>query len=105
MSQAILVDSLMDTKPLSPIQIERQLSELDRQKQTLLTGYLPEPEVSRRLGVSRQAMFKRPETIKRDMGGIKTPDGWWYREAALTNYNPRPGRRPKDPGKSSPFLK
>ncbi|MCK7518043.1 MAG: hypothetical protein MZV64_10165 [Ignavibacteriales bacterium] len=43
MSQAISVDSLMDTKPLSPIQIERQLSELDRQKQTLLTGYLPEP--------------------------------------------------------------
>jgi hypothetical protein len=95
----------METKPLSLYEIERRVGELRREIQSLLTGFLPEPEVSRRLGMTRQAMFKRPETIKRDMGGIKTPDGWWYREASLSNYRPRPGRRPKDPGKFAPFVK
>ena len=95
----------METKPLSPYQLERRLGELHREKEALLDGYLPEPEVSRRLGITRQAMFKRSETVKRDMGGVRAPDGWWYREDALSSYNPRPGRRPKDPGKSSPFVK
>lgn len=79
---------------LSPFEVERNVSALCRERDDLLTGYVTEAETARRLGISRQAMFKRSETIKREMGGIKAPDGWWYPETLPSSYQRRPGRRP-----------
>ncbi len=78
----------------SPFEVERDVSALCRERDELLTGYITEAETARRLGISRQAMFKRSETIKREMGGIKAPDGWWYPETLPSSYQRRPGRRP-----------
>lgn len=97
----------METKPpLSLPQIERRLAELYRERDALLEGFVPESEVGRRLGITRQAMHKRSEVSKREMGGVRTPDGWWYREDTLAKHDIRlrPGRRPKaSAGKSAPF--
>ena len=94
----------MDPKPLSPIQIEQALADLDRQRLALLTGYVPEVEAARRLKVSRQALFKRPDRVKRDLGGIKTPAGWMYREDKLTSGF-TPNRAPQGVRPTSlPFL-
>ncbi|MEA1050492.1 hypothetical protein U5801_11820 [Lamprobacter modestohalophilus] len=67
------------SKVLPQAQVEQRLAELAHEREQVLQGYVPEVEAARKLGTSRQALHKRPDRFKREIGGARSPDGWFYR--------------------------
>ncbi len=71
---------------LSQAHVEQRLAELTREREHVLHGYIPEVDAARRLNTSRQALFKRSERFKREIGGARSPEGWFYRVDKLEAY-------------------
>ncbi len=77
------------TKPIAAGQIE-----------SALTGYVDYTTVAELLGVTRQAIFKRSDRVKREMGGVRTPLGWLFDPERVRQYERQQGRlggRPAGP--------
>ena len=74
------------SKILPQAVVEQRLAELVAERERVLAGYIPEVEAARRLDTSRQALFKRTDAFKRQIGGARGPEGWVYREDRLAAY-------------------
>jgi hypothetical protein len=48
-----------------------------------LQDYVSESQAAALLGVTRQAVNKKPDQIKRRMGGIPGPGGWLFHRETL----------------------
>ena len=66
-----------------------------------LSDCLCEADAARCLGVSRQAVHQKPDWIKRQMGGIKTPAGWLFLPELLAAYRPQSGRPRRNPSETA----
>ncbi|NCC40377.1 MAG: hypothetical protein EOM21_13145 [Gammaproteobacteria bacterium] len=67
-----------------------------------LTGYVDYVAVAKLLGVTRQAIFKRSDRVKREMGGVRTPLGWLFDPEQVRQYERQQGRSGGRP--AGPFL-
>lgn len=64
----------------------------DEEVEQALAGYIGQGDVAKRLGISRAAMAKRPDWVKREMGGIFTPCGWLFDPTTLSGHDALRGR-------------
>lgn len=83
---------MVEKKKPTPLQIEAALA-----------GRIDVIAVAELLGVTKQAVYKRPDWIKREMGGIKTPIGWLFDAEQVMQYHPPRGRPPEGRRPPSPF--
>lgn len=81
--------------------VEQRLAELAREREQVLTGYVPEVEAARRLNTSRQALHKRHDRFKREIGGVRSSEGWFYREDKLAAHL---RHRQTEAGQAAPFV-
>lgn len=81
-----------EKKKPSPLQIEAALA-----------GRVDVTTVADLLGVTKQAIYKRPDWIKREMGGIKTPIGWLFDAEQVKHYQTLPGRPAEGRRSPAPF--
>ena len=81
-----------EKKKPSPLQIEAALA-----------GRVDVTTVADLLGVTKQAIYKRPDWIKREMGGIKTPIGWLFDVEQVKHYQIYPGRPSEGRQSPAPF--
>lgn len=78
--------------PLTPMQLESALAGL--------IGYAAAADL---LGITKQAVSKRADWIKREMGGIKTPLGWLFDPQKVRQYEPSRGRPAEVRRQTAPF--
>ena len=69
-----------------------------------LAAYVGQGEVAKRLGISRAAMAKRPDWVKREMGGILTPNGWLFDPAKLAGHDALRGRPSEERKQAAPAV-
>ncbi len=76
----------------------------DEEIEQALAVYVGQGEVAKRLGISRAAMAKRPDWVKREMGGILTPNGWLFDPAKLAGHDALRGRPSEERKQAAPVV-
>ena len=73
------------------------------QIEAALAGFLSYDLAADLLGVTKQAVYKRPDWVKREMGGVKTPLGWLFDPDQVKQYEPTRGRPTEERRQAAPF--